>query len=413
MKHFIFAYSLFASLLFFSFSAIFGYNYAGDTVSSTYRYYCIITFIIVLFTFIMNYSKQIIASNNLPVFLIAIVYLLAGLISGFWTDKSYLCLVAFCIPAICVGVYYGNKGGIDDIVKWLDVFLWIITIALLFLSIKLSVSMSLGYIYYSQTLSYNAAMAFLLDLYLLAYGKKYPRFQIFKSRLFKILSFVFLPIYLVIILFSGGRGGFVTMIMGLIIYIFTSSRKKTRGNVILGVFLLLMIYGSFLLINRVGSIDFQSSLQKNGMRVFSYVTSEGIDMTETSGRDFVYKKTIQLAEEHPFGCGLFSYKKVFQPVVGQPYPHNLFLEWLIQGGVVFLLLWSVIVFLVFRKYHRMWKKGQDVPLLLPFIVFPMTLLMFSGSYMEEPLFWFSLSFLFVIKPNSCKNRQSIQGGLAD
>lgn len=397
MKHFIFAFTLFSSVLFFSITAILGISYLGDAESNLFRYYCIIVFILSLFTFGFLYLPQKKARSNFIVFFIVFIYLISGIISGLWSDKSFLCFGAFSIPATCIGIYYGNRGSFDEMVKWFDIILLILSLSLAYSSLTLSRSMASGDSYYSQSLSYNAAMAFVLDLYLLSYGKEYRRFPLFKSKLFHLLGLVLLLVYPVIILYSGGRGGFVVVIVGLIIYIFTSGKKKAKTNIVLGSLLLLLGFGLATMIYDFGTNSFLSDIQRNSERVFSYITSEGIDMTETSSRDYVYARSLQYIGQHPLGSGLFSYKKTFQPFVGQSYPHNILLEWLVQGGVVFFLLCFFSLLLLIRKYHKLKRQGSISPLIIPFFVYSLTQLMFSASYMEEPLFWFSFSFVYVFK----------------
>ena len=399
MKHFVFAFSLFSSVLFFSFTAILGISYLGSAESNLLRYYCIFAFAVSLLVFFVNYLPQKKQRNNIIVFFIAFVYLLSGFIAGLWSDKSFLCFGAFSIPAICIGVYYGNRGSFSEIVKWFDVILWVLTISLAYSSMTLSRSMASGDSYYSQSLSYNAAMAFVLDLYLLSYGKDYKRFSIFESKLFRLLGLILLLVYPVIILYSGGRGGGVVVFVGLVVYLLISRKNKRKTNLFLGGFLLLLGFGLSTMIYDFGTNSFLSDIQRNSERVFSYITSEGIDMTQTSSRDYVYSRSLEYIGQHPLGAGLFSYKKTFQPFVGQSYPHNFLLEWMVQGGLIFSLIWSFALFFLLRKYHRLRHQGLLSPLLIPFFVYSLTLLMFSASYMEEPLFWFSFSFVFVFNPS--------------
>lgn len=402
MKDFIFTFSLFSSALFFSITAILGIGY-DNTSSGLYMYYCIISFVITFLTFLLVYSKQHKYKEHNVLFIVAFIYILVGIVSGFFTDKSVLCFGAFCLPAICIGIYYANYGQIGDMVKWLDVVMWIMTAAMFFLLRNLSVSMLEGVSYYSQELSYHAALCFLLDLFLLSYGSNYKRFALFNNKIIRILNIVLLLAYPVAILYSGGRGGFVAIFVGVLIYAFTSGHKKVKSNIVVGILLIVLGFGFASLITKSGSADFMGNLQRNGERVFAYITKEGIDMSETSGRDKVYAKTLNLVGQNPLGYGLFSYKTVLQKETKQPYPHNLFLEWMIQGGILLFLFYSYILFFILRKYHRTRKAGRASPLLIPFMVYSLVLLCFSGSYMEEPFFWFTLSYIYCIRNSKSKH----------
>ena len=356
MKHFIFTWCLFTGLLFFCVMAILGINYEGSEGSSLYSNYCIVTFFLVLFTFVKNFSFRRMNKRNLYVFFVAFIYLLSAIISGLWLDKAFLTFSAFCLPAICIGIYYGDKGNFGDMVKWLDVILWIVTLSLFTLTSHFITSLNVGDSLYSQTLSYYAALSFLLDLYLLTYGKDYERFKIFETEFFKIISYVFLLIYPLMVLFSGGRGAFVTLFVGFVVYIVTSIKKRGRRIFFVGFILLLFGLWFSSALQKSVSFGYEDDFQRNTNRVFAYLSSDGIDMTETSGRDVVYDKTWELIYNNPIGYGLFSYKNIFQQVVHQPYPHNLFLEWLIQGGVLLFFLWSFFLVSMLMICHRLRKK---------------------------------------------------------
>ena len=394
MRDFVFAFSLFTATLFFSITAILGIDYSGGASSHLYQYYCVTTSVIAFLTFFFCYVPQKKTIRNIITFFVLIVYFFVGVFSGFVSDKSFLCFCAFCIPSSCVGIYYANAKDFSSLVKWLDVFLLLISVSLIFLMMKLSASISAGTSNYSQSLSYVSALCFLLDLFLLGFGGQFKRFHLFTTRVYKVFCYLLLAFYPVAILYSGGRGGFVVFILGLLVYLFISSRKKGQTVLLVGGVLLLFGVGSYLITRGFGTSQFLSDIQRNSARVFSYVSSEGIDMSETSSRDFVYTISLGLIRDNPFGYGLFNYKHLFRSITGQPYPHNLFLEWLIQGGVIFFIVWIGVIIAFIVKISRLIKHGLVSPVLCPLIIYPFVHLLFSSSYMEEPFFWFSLTYVF-------------------
>src|SRR5690606_30091320 len=74
--------------------------------------------------------------------------------------------------------------------------------------------------------------------------------------------------------------------------------------------------------------------EKSFSRVFSYISSEGIEWDSTSGRNDLYEKAIEYISKSPIiGYGVFGMFSEFGF-----YPHNLILEVLLQGGLVYLIL---------------------------------------------------------------------------
>jgi O-antigen ligase len=130
-------------------------------------------------------------------------------------------------------------------------------------------------------------------------------------------------------------------------------------------------------------------LEVNADRLFSYISSEGLDMSQTSNRDSVFETAMVFISDSPlWGYGLFGY----YDVLGY-YPHNLFLEILLQGGAIFLVFSLWALWIMFIKLCKMQKNNNSLYLLLPFIIYPFVQLLFTGSYMETPFFWFSVMFV--------------------
>lgn len=398
MKHLIFLFVLLEAPMFFCLTAILGIEYSGGGSNTLYRNYCIFCFALALMAFVLDTSQIITQIRQLLSIVIITLYILVGLFSGWSEDSSWLCLVAFCLPATLIGMYYARTKSFYKIVRWIDVFVLIISVALVFLIAKLNLAIVAGTSYYSQSLSYYAALAFLLNLYMLRYGDQYHRFAFFSSTLYRNISYIWLPFYVLTIMMAGGRGGFVTLLIGVLVFLFSQeeNRRKILGYAI-GFILISILVGAVFMRNADSSL--LSMYEHNSERVFSYISNEGIDMGETSGRDFVFARSWNLIWERPLsGYGLFSYKDTFIPYVHQPYPHNLFLEWILQGGFLFCLMGIVFLYQMFRKFRRLLLRDRVYMFLVPFTIYPFTMLMYTGSYMEDPFFWFVMVFLFNLSP---------------
>ena len=138
-------------------------------------------------------------------------------------------------------------------------------------------------------------------------------------------------------------------------------------------------------------------------RTFSYIGEDSINWDATSNRDVLYKEVIQYIKEKPLlGYGLFSYFSY----VGNP--HNIILEVLLSGGLIYFIVFIIITFILIKKYLRILKKNSDMIMIGVIGVFPFTMLLFSGSYLTSPEIWFFLGFVLSIDSNLGKEWNSYQ-----
>ena len=118
-----------------------------------------------------------------------------------------------------------------------------------------------------------------------------------------------LPFYPAVIFLSGGRGGFVTIAVGLLLFYVTYKGSRATSLWFISVLVLLFVVVGGAFIGR-GSSDFRYVMDTNTSRVFSYFSNGGIDMSQTSGRDVVFSKSFEMAMERPvMGYGVFGYKE--------------------------------------------------------------------------------------------------------
>lgn len=394
--HLIYTFVLFSRTVFFSSIAILGIAYGGEESGDLYQLFCIACFGISIFCFFFDFVKVRHCHQQLISLIVIFIYVISGALAGYITDKSVLSLIAFCVPSVCVAIYYSAQKSIAMLVRWLDVIVLLLTLSLFFMAMGFynSIITNSSSSSYSQPLSYFAAFGFLVDIFLVRYGKLYPRFSLFKTRFYRIASFSFLLLYPSLIMLSGGRGGFVTLAVGLIIFYVTNKGSRLKSFwIIVALPLLLIGIGKF--IGERGGLELNDIINANSNRVFSYVNEGGLDMRQTSGRDFVYAKSYEMFMERPLmGYGLFGYKQQLIEKTTQGYPHNIFLELLLQGGLAFLLLGLYLLAQFLIKLSKIVKSDPHFIMLLPLVVYPFTELMYSGSYMEEPLFWFSMIFVY-------------------
>ena len=390
MKNVIILCTLFFQVLFFSVCGIIGYTYEGFESTPIYRTLIMIMGALSLFFTISNVKTRT-TSYFFYLFLLPLIVYLIYLVEvslhyeiSNLTSSRLIVMLGFIYPSLSVAIYMAYYG-INQFAKWIQIAMIIITIASL-LSVRDTLVGQLlheGGANY-QELAYYSAFAFCINLCFIIYGEKLEVFPFFKTKVYKIASYILLIIQLIGCLITGGRGGFV-LLTTCSVYMLL---RAHMGKNLLRVVLLSTVIGLLFTIIMNDSSLF-SILGESTQRTFSYITSEGIDMSETSQRDVVYTDAIRYIENHGYmGGGIFkSYYDI------RRYPHNIFLEFLEQGGVIYLVFWIIIFIKALIKTHLI-IKIDDEYLLLPFIFYPMVQLQFSNSYLLNGYFWFVIAYVF-------------------
>lgn len=257
-----------------------------------------------------------------------------------------------------------------------------------------------------QTISYVAAICcsiFLIGANLKKSESRF-RYKIFSNEIYKKIALLLAVVNIVICIVGGGRGGAMLLIVNVVatfFYLLRRSFWKTSAVAVLGCLLFYALSSNISVwgIDRMFATGFE--------RAFSFITSSGIDMSETSDRDIVYATAVQLIEAAPFfGYGVFHQYDLCQLYMSQPYSHNLFYELLLQGGILYLIFWLVICWKTLHRIHRLILKGSYYSYLIPIATYPFIMLMFSGTYLNTSLFWFSLVFVYgIVKIEQTMNKK--------
>ena len=134
------------------------------------------------------------------------------------------------------------------------------------------------------------------------------------------------------------------------------------------------------------------------------------DVLNATGRVEIKDYVIELIKNHPLtGVGL-GFDRIYinnhfgnsvSEVIGD-YPHNLFLELLLQYGII---IGGIIIILLFRTIILAFKRSRNLEsrnMLLAFMAIGLFPLLFSGSYLNAPLFFAFLGF-------SLTNKKAIKG----
>ena len=301
-----------------------------------------------------------------------------------WTSKSYQFFLFFCIPPMCIASILANGGlDISRFIKNLEICILIIAIGMIsYLPVMiLAGGMIKGYL----NISYQAALSFGYFYYGMLANPS-DRYSFLKSKVGRICS-IFLCIFLFLTcISSGGRGGavFLLLLIALISYKYIS-----KSNIIKTIFFYipLLILIVYITSGVVGKSSLSNIFDNGFQRVFSYVSSNGIDMSQTSNRDEAYELALKNIEDnYLIGSG------VFHTIGMYGYPHNIFIEILEGGGIFYFIIWIIVLFRSVNSFLTNTYKRNRYLGLFPLMMYPCTMLLFSGSYIMTGLFWFFVIF---------------------
>ena len=388
IKNFIFIFSLVANMLFFCMSSLVGSTFEGSESSPIYKLFMAgVGGMVIAMTFYDLLQGKIRTTLSfwvllvlLPIFVIGSYYIETGayIINKENASLYLLYMLCFSYTACCSGIYVAHLG-IGKFAKYLDVIMLIITMSF-FGAIVSSIGgpASVGGTNY-QLMSYMGAFAFNINMCMILWGNRYERFKLFRGEKWNMVAYGLLVVQLLTCLISGGRGGFLVIVTGSVYMLYRS--KKLGRALTLGVFALIVSMAA----GKFSDSDLAMRLQQSTMRTFNYMGGDSEQMKKVSGRSTVYEEAIEhIKEDNYMGRGLFR-------CINEGYPHNFILEVMVQGGIIYLVFWLVMLIILIMKGNQL-VVNQEAYILIPFTIYPFIQLLFSGTYITTPQFWFVISY---------------------
>lgn len=397
---------VFKSILFFVVLSFFGLTYEGSENSSVFIITMIFLFLFSFVVYLLYGFKEHISSFRFVLFLLVITFVIfLGAFQilikhGFEyaTMKYFFFFWIFSFNSILWGDFVGRniQSFIPLLVKWVEVVSLMVSLSSLISIIipvltKNATSMYAGGVNY-QTASYYSAFAFGTTLFYLIRGNASIRFTIFKSKFYKLFSIVLLFLLVFCTIAPGGRGAFVLLVCYMILGLWYFLKTK-QGSQMIIIYILLALVLLPIVILLVNETIGSNSILRSGLdRALAFIDFENksIDIKGgSSGRGPIYQQAIELISLKPyFGYGLFEYMYHLTSV-GQ-YPHNFVLEVLLQGGFVYFFIITIVVAFSLGKLKKLKTANIEYEFLLFIILYPLVMLSFSGTYLNEPILWFCL-----------------------
>lgn len=404
MKKIIFVLAIFGPRIYFAVLSILGLSYEGvESGNNSYWGYLVS---LLLFS-VLFYIQQKFKEKKISKKEFLIIYLLNAFIIYVISYNTFnsiplpsqqvILFIIFIIPPFISGYYFSyEKSRLDGLSQMLEVAMIVFTIGLVVSTFSTLISgqsfESFGGSTYQEA-SYLAAFSFGINLFYLIWGNKVARYDIFKKNIFKIFQVIMLVIQLFSLIVGGGRGAFVL----LIVYLFTYTVVLLRQGNYKMIIKYVVIFSVFVLFVIIFTNTFLNNTQilSSGInRILAFISPEGINWEGTSGRDVVYKSVLNIFKENPIlGVGFFNY----------PQPHNLFLEVLVSVGVVGFTIILFLITCILIKFSKVISKDFKNIVILVIFLYPMTMLMFSGSIFTSSEFSFVISYIYFSRLNGTKN----------
>lgn len=391
-------------LLFSIVSSFVGYSYSGREDSLSYIFIMLAMFLLSFAIYIMDLRKHpIVKTKAFGLSVAWIIWLSVHfcifLIKFGWDyafTKYYIFFFVFSLNSLLWGMMFGRNYALNlsMLIKYFEPVILIITVfSIVYVLMPSSGSnLSVRMAAY-QSNSYYAAFAFGMVLFYLVFGNRFDRFKIFTTPIFKVLYLLFLVLLPLAVISTRGRGGFVlVLVYGLITIgkVFFSDHAVNAKKLLMT--LVAIIGFALLIVIIVSTVSGSSNLRDSFALTISYLdfSTGRIDMTSTSNRDIVYSQAIGLIKQKPlFGNGVFT--SMTKLTTTYSYPHQLFLEFLLQGGIVYTVIASGFLIYSFVKLRRLERKDGSSYFMVILYAYPLTMLMFSGTYLTTSLFWFCIS----------------------
>lgn len=202
------------------------------------------------------------------------------------------------------------------------------------------------------------------------------------NKFIKILYLISVPLLFVFLASTGSRSGFVSLIGGLVILVYSKKYKNPFAK------LMSLIVG---FISLLSILYYFSSNKIIGDRI-----SNSIRTGDLSNRDKYWENIFTLADINPyFGIGKTGYAYETEQMFGYyTSSHNVFLEVLITGGIISLMFLLIFLFRVIKKAI---SSGNLITIVF---LAPIFVTFLVGHPFGTKIIWGLFAFIIILKKKS-------------
>lgn len=202
----------------------------------------------------------------------------------------------------------------------------------------------------------------------------------------KVLDLMGAGISLLMEVKAGSRGPLICLVFFVVLYLFLKATKmKMRYKITISAVLLGVYYAVTHYLDKIMAfgISILQKLHINSRTVEMLLNGE---ITDDHGRAEIARLSWDgISKQGFFGMGPFGCRTIIAPYYNYGYPHNIFLEFVLDYGwvlgVLFLFILTVMILKVFRD------KEKEQTAILMILLAMCTKLLISGSYWSESYFW--------------------------
>jgi len=281
----------------------------------------------------------------------------------------------------------------------------------------------------SQKVGYYLSFAYSIFLYFFLFNKEVSNFKIIKILQNKTLLSLIISILPILVSSYGGRGAFVNILALLIVafiikLIFSLKEHKMKGFfqfillIFISCFITIFMFNNvtyvnnglhriipFSLITKVCNNDNYNDSKNDSKNDKPPIIVKDIDIV-TAGRGSLYLNAIETIKKKPIlGYGSIEYMHHWSSTYN--YPHNLFFEWMLQGGIIYTIFMLFLSLLAIGNIVKNSYKEKKLLMFLLIGIYPAINLMFSNTYLNNSYFWFILFFGIFFEKNRISLKKEV------
>ncbi len=235
-----------------------------------------------------------------------------------------------------------------------------------------SVDGSVGHYAYNLTFGYSVLLLTLIFLY-----------RAIKQH--SLSDWIGAGISIVMIALGGSRGPFLCLGIFVLLMVLTSEKKLSRSGIVFTAFATFFSILAFVYYKALVKL-FLAFISAMGLssRTLTMILQGGI--ADDNGRQRIWNAAIQMIKDNPWGHGAMGSRLVIRNLIDVGHPHQVFLEILIDFGII---IGGAIIVIMLIASFRMLFRTEDKSWQGLFIVFfcRACQLLLSGTFWHVSAIW--------------------------
>ena len=204
----------------------------------------------------------------------------------------------------------------------------------------------------------------------------------------RLIHWIMAALGFVMLLAGASRGPMLNILIFLIAYLSVCIQRSKKKIIILGslgVVAIVLYFGFTSILNWVSQLLTKAGLSSRMIKMLIAGTA-----SDDNGRMEIWSRAVQMIQEKPWGYGAMGSRQGIYDIISVGHPHNVFLEILIDYGVVAGAGIIIGGFVALFRILKMQNIGEWKGLALIYIGGSSQLLL-SGTYWHRPGIWVLLA----------------------